>query len=114
MMPRAILLTALIGGGIFILVAYTTQLAHAESAFDDPGSAAFEIARTIGGDLFSSVFLAGLVVAQSASAIAAQASTSRLLFAMGRDGALPRRFFARVHPRYRTPRSTSCSPARSG
>jgi amino acid transporter len=102
-MPRAILLTALIGGGIFVLVAYTTQLAHPGSAFDDPSSAAFEIARTIGGDLFSSVFLAGLVVAQFASGIAAQASTSRLLYAMGRDGALPRKVFARLHERYRTP-----------
>lgn len=102
-MPRAILLIALIGGAIFVTVAYATQLAHPGDRFDDEGSAAFEIARTIGGDLFSAVFLAGLVVAQFASGIAAQASASRLLFAMGRDGALPRRFFARVHPRYRTP-----------
>ncbi|MFJ5266611.1 APC family permease [Streptomyces sp. NPDC088387] len=102
-MPRAILLIALIGGAIFVTVAYATQLAHPGAQFDDEGSAAFEIAKTIGGDLFSSVFLAGLVVAQFASGIAAQASSSRLLYAMGRDGALPRGFFARVHPRYRTP-----------
>ncbi|MDX6364066.1 MAG: hypothetical protein QOC85_3076, partial [Streptomyces sp.] len=102
-MPRAILLIALIGGAIFVTVAYATQLAHPGAHFDDEGSAAFEIARAIGGDLFSSVFLAGLVVAQFASGIAAQASASRLLLAMGRDGALPRTFFARVHPRYRTP-----------
>lgn len=102
-MPRAILLIALIGGGIFVAVAWATQLAHPGSSFDDPSSAAFEIARTIGGDLFSSVFLAGLVVAQFASGIAAQASTSRLLYAMGRDSVLPRRIFGRIHPRYRTP-----------
>ncbi|TMQ96259.1 APC family permease [Actinomadura soli] len=102
-MPRAILLTALIGGAIFVTVAFTTQLAHPGSTFEDPGSAAFEIAITIGGDLFSSIFLAGLVVAQFASGIAAQASTSRLLFAMGRDSVLPRRLFGYVHPRFRTP-----------
>lgn len=102
-MPRAILLIALIGGAIFVTVAYATQLAHPGDHFDDDGSAAFEIAKTIGGDLFSAIFLAGLVVAQFASGIAAQASASRLLLAMGRDGALPGRFFARVHPRYRTP-----------
>ena len=102
-MPRAILLIALIGGGIFIAVAYATQLVHPGSAFTDAGSAAFEIARAIGGDVFSSVFLAGLVVAQFASGIAAQASTSRLLFAMGRDSVLPRRLFGCVHPRFRTP-----------
>ncbi|KIF73131.1 Putrescine importer PuuP [Streptomyces sp. 150FB] len=102
-MPRAILLIALIGGAIFVLVAWATQLAHPGSHFDDVGSAAFEIAKTVGGDLFSSVFLAGLVVAQTASGIAAQASTSRLLYAMGRDSVLPRRFFGFVHPRFRTP-----------
>ncbi|MFH9982535.1 APC family permease [Streptomyces sp. NPDC017179] len=101
--PRAIILIALIGGGIFVLLAYTTQLVHPGSTFADPDSAAFEIARTIAGSLFSSIFLAGLVVAQFASGIAAQASASRLLFAMGRDGVLPRRFFGFVHPRFRTP-----------
>ncbi|WP_409464858.1 APC family permease [Amycolatopsis sp. GA6-003] len=100
--PRAILLTALIGGGIFVALAYFTQLAHPGSAFADESSAAFEIATTIGGDLFASVFLAGLVVAQFASGIAAQASASRLMFAMGRDGVLPR-VFGKLHPRFATP-----------
>ena len=49
-MPRAILLIALIGGGIFVAVAYATQLVHPGSVFTDSDSAAFEIARTIGGD----------------------------------------------------------------
>ncbi|MGY5115862.1 APC family permease [Streptomyces sp. 900105755] len=101
--PRAILLTALIGGGIFVVVAYTTQLAHPGYAFTDSSSAAFEIAKAVGGDLFSSVFLAGLVVAQFASGIAAQASTSRLLYAMGRDSVLPKKVFGSIHPKYHTP-----------
>jgi amino acid transporter len=101
--PRAIMLTALIGGAIFVLVAYTTTLVHPGAAFENSGSAAFEIAKTIGGDLFSSVFLAGLVVAQFASGLAAQAGASRLLYAMGRDGVLPTRFFGYVQPTFRTP-----------
>ncbi len=101
--PRAIMLTALIGGGTFVLVAYTTQLVRPGGVFEDPASAALDIAGLIGGDLFGSVFLAGLVLAQYASGLAAQASVSRLLFAMGRDDVLPRRFFGFVHPRYRAP-----------
>ena len=100
--PRAILLTALIGGGIFIVLAYFTQLAHPGSTFTDESSAAFEIATTIGGNLFASFFLAGLVVAQFASGIAAQASASRLMFAMGRDGVLPR-VFGKLQPKFATP-----------
>ncbi len=101
--PKAIMLVALIGGGIFVVVAYTTQLVHPGGEFTDSASAAFDIAEEIGGNLFGSVFLAGLVMAQYASGLAAQASVSRLLFAMGRDRVLPHRVFAFVHPTYHTP-----------
>jgi putrescine importer len=101
--PRAILLVALIGGGIFIVVSYVTQLVHPGGQFDAPDSAAFDIATQIGGNLFGAIFLGALVIAQFTSGLAAQASGSRLLFAMGRDGVLPRRFFGRVHPRFHTP-----------
>ena len=101
--PRAIMLIALIGGGIFILVSYTTQLVHPGGQFQDASSAAFEIAMTIGGNVFGAVFLAGLVIAQFASGLAAQASAARLLYAMGRDGALPRRIFGAVSRRFRSP-----------
>lgn len=53
--PRAIMLTALIGGGIFVVVAYTTQLVHPGGEFTDSASAAFDIAQEIGGDIFGSV-----------------------------------------------------------
>lgn len=102
-MPRAILWIALIGGAIFVLAAYTTQLAHPGVAFKDVDSAAFEVAKTIGGDLFVTIFLAGLILAQFASGIAAQASVGRLLYAMGRDEVLPKRIFGFIHPKFKTP-----------
>ncbi|WEO77402.1 APC family permease [Cryobacterium sp. SO2] len=101
--PRAILLVALIGGAIFILVSYTTQLVHPGGVFTDASSAAFDIALQIGGNLFGALFLAGLVIAQFASGLAAQAAASRLLFAMGRDGVLPRRIFGEVSRRFHSP-----------
>lgn len=101
--PRAILLTALIGGVLFVILSYATQLVHPGSTFHDTSSAAFEIANDIGGSLFGAVFLAGLMVAQFASGIAAQAGASRLMFAMGRDGVLHRRFFAYLQPKLETP-----------
>jgi amino acid transporter len=101
--PRAILLVALIGGGIFVLASYVTQLVHPGGAFADSSAAAAQIAETIGGSLFGAIFLAGLVVAQFTSGLAAQASTTRLLYAMGRDSVLPRRVFGYLHPRFRTP-----------
>lgn len=101
--PRAIMLITLIGGLIFVAVSYFVQLAHPSFVFDNVDSAAYEIARNIGGDLFVSIFMIGLIVGQFASGLSAQASGSRLLFAMGRDGVLPKVFFGRLSERFGTP-----------
>ncbi|MHC8357693.1 APC family permease [Pseudomonas sp. LB3P81] len=101
--PRAIMLITLIGGLIFVSVSYFVQIAHPSFQFDSVDSAAYEIARNIGGDLFVSIFLIGLIVGQFASGLSAQASGSRLLYAMGRDGVLPKSFFGTLHERFGTP-----------
>jgi amino acid transporter len=102
-MPRAIMLIALIGGGIFVVVSYVTQLVHPGGVFEDSASAASAIALQIGGQLFGAVFLAGLVVAQFASGLAAQASASRLMYAMGRDSVLPKAVFGQLSAKFHTP-----------
>lgn len=102
-MPRAIMLIALIGGAIFVGVSYVTQLIRPGGSFEDSASVASDIALQIGGQLFAAVFLAGLVVAQFASGLAAQASASRLLYAMGRDAVLPRKIFGRLSRKFHTP-----------
>jgi amino acid transporter len=101
--PRAIMMITLIGGLIFVGVSYFVQLAHPSAQFENVDSAAYEIARNIGGDLFVTIFLIGLIVGQFASGLSAQASGSRLLFAMGRDGVLPKSFFAGLSERFGTP-----------
>ena len=102
-LPRAVWLTALIGGILFVVVSYVTQLAHPGDAFSDVSAASNEIALTIGGRLFKGIFLAGLVIAQFASGVAAQAAGARLIHAMARDGVLPGRALGRLHPRFGTP-----------
>ena len=59
--------------------------------------------KSIGGDFLNSFFTAAYVPGAFACAMASQASVSRILFAMSRDGSLPRPLFARLHPTYRTP-----------
>jgi amino acid transporter len=101
--PRAILLVTLVGGLLFIIVSYWVQRAHPGMEFASADSGAYEIARNIGGDIFVSLFLIGLIVGQFTSGIAAQASVSRLLFAMGRDGVLSQTFFGHLSKRFGTP-----------
>jgi putrescine importer len=95
--------TWIVGGGIFLVVTYSTQLVHPGGTFPAVSSAAFTIAKIIGGYLFSSLFLAGLVVTQFASGLSAQSAVARLLYAMGRDSVLPKRIFGYLQPRFHTP-----------
>jgi len=101
--PRAIVLTAAVAGTIFVLVAYVVQLVHPGGVFENPESAALDVARTIACDFFAAVFLATVILAQFTAGIPIQAAGARLMYAMGRDGVLPRTFFAYVSPRFRTP-----------
>lgn len=101
--PRAIILTTLIAGVIFMVVGYAAQLVQPGAEFANIDSAAFEIAQSVGGDVLSSLVVAALVIGGVASAIAAQTGLSRLLYGMGRDGVLPRRVFGYLHPRLKTP-----------
>ncbi|OCA88771.1 APC family permease [Pseudobacillus wudalianchiensis] len=102
--PRAIFLVALIGGGIFVATSYFIYLVYPDfTKFQNIDSAGFEIASFVGGNLFSAIFLAGMITAQFASGLSAQASAARLLFAMGRDNVLPKKIFGFIHQRFSTP-----------
>jgi amino acid transporter len=101
--PKAILWITFIGGSIFVVCSYILQLSFPESNFDNPDAAAYSMAEIIGGHVFTIVFLIGIVLAQLASGIAAQASGSRLLYVMGRDGVISKLIFARLHGKYHTP-----------
>ncbi|WP_026700852.1 APC family permease [Salibacterium aidingense] len=108
-LPRAIFLITLIGGGIFMAASYFLHLVYPDfSAFTNSDAAAYEIALQIGGNLFSAVFLAGLILAQFASGLSAQTSAARLLYAMGRDGVLPQKVFGYISAASRIPVINLC------
>lgn len=103
-LPKAIFLITLIGGSIFMVASYFVNLVYPDfSTISNADSASYEIALQIGGNLFSAVFLAGLIIAQFASGLSAQTSAARLLYAMGRDGVLPKKVFGFISASARTP-----------
>lgn len=102
--PRAIMLATLAGGLIFIVTAYVAGLVFPDyQNFTDTDSAALDVMTRIGGTALFSFFTAAYIAGSFASAITSQASVSRILFAMGRDGQLPKRVFAAIHARFGTP-----------
>ncbi|MGP1939512.1 MAG: APC family permease [Arsenophonus sp. ET-DL9-MAG3] len=103
-MPKAIFLTALIGGLIFIGVSYFLQMYFPDvSHFKKPNESQPEIMLYVAGALFQSIILVFSCTTVLASGMAAHAGVSRLMYVMGRDGVFPERFFGYVHPRWRTP-----------
>ncbi|OCQ52699.1 Low-affinity putrescine importer PlaP [Photorhabdus australis subsp. thailandensis] len=102
--PKAIFLTALIGGVIFIIVSYFLQLYFPDiSRFKNPDESQPEIMLYVAGTLFQSIILVFSCVTVLASGMASHAGVSRLLYVMGRDGVFPEKIFGYVHPKWRTP-----------
>ncbi|MGL5361161.1 MAG: APC family permease [Shewanella sp.] len=102
--PRAIVMTALIGGVIFVGVSYFLQLYFPDiSRFQEIDAVLPEIALYIGGNLFQSIVLVATTIAVLASGMAAHAGVARILYVMGRDNMLPKKGFGYIHPKWHTP-----------
>ncbi len=98
--PRAIVITTVGAGLLFTVLAVFSQLVFPGSVFQDAESAANEVmlaAGDVGGGEEAGEELA------AGSALASQASVSRILYSMGRDGILPRRVFGSLSERFKTP-----------
>ncbi|WP_312178460.1 APC family permease [Arthrobacter sp.] len=102
-LPIAITLVTLGAGILFVILAYVAQLAYPSNVFTDPDSASLEVMAAVGGQVFTAIFTAAFIAGGLGSSIAAQASASRILYAMGRDGVLPKPFFGQLSRRYNTP-----------
>lgn len=102
--PKAIILTVLIGGAIFFIGGWFAQSLFPDvSNFENTDDTLPELALYTGGEIFKLVFLSGAFAATVASGLASHASVSRLLYVMGRNGVFPRKMFGYVHPRFQTP-----------
>ena len=94
--PHAIMIATLVSGLIFIALSYLSQLVFPSNEFADVDSGSLDVMTTAGGQFLETFFTAAYVAGCIGSAITSQASVARILFAMGRDGILPR---TRVRPR---------------
>jgi amino acid transporter len=105
-LPKAIFLTALFAGVIFIISTYFMQIYFPndpKSYFQDVAATQPDILLLVGGSLFQSYVLAFAIVTVMASGISAHAGVSRLMYVMGRDGVINKKIFGHISPKTFTP-----------
>jgi amino acid transporter len=104
--PRAVVLTCLVTGILAGIEVYLGQLVWGHSgAFPEIDTAFVHVSGRAGGAVLFIAVNAALLVATIGSGMGAQLGAARLLYAMGRDGALPAKFFAAIEPGKRIPRN---------
>jgi len=103
----ATVLTCLITGILCGAQVYAAQLIWPESAdsFKNLDTAIIDVAGRAGGPLLMITVNLALLVAQTGSGAGAHLAAGRLLYGMGRDNAIPSRFFAALTPQTRIPRN---------
>lgn len=106
--PRAIVLALLIGGAIFFVGAWFSQVAFPTlEGFEVTDDTLPEIALKVGGEFFKILFTSAALAAVIASSLSSHASVSRMIYVMGRNGkGRVSHWLSYIHPRYLTPTHT--------
>lgn len=102
----ATVLVCLITGVLASLQVYAAQLVWGDwKGFPDVDTAFVHVAGRAGGAVLFQVVNFSLLVATIGSGTGAHLGAARLLYGMGRDNALPRRFFGAIDSRRNIPRN---------
>jgi APA family basic amino acid/polyamine antiporter len=101
-LPRAILITLGAVLGLYLLVAFVAVGVLSSSALGSSAAPLADAAESFGGGHARGVVVAAALLTTAATANAVLVVTSRISFAMARDGVMPRAL-ARVSPRTGTP-----------
>jgi amino acid transporter len=102
----ATVLTCLVTGVLAALQVYAAQLVWGDwKGFPDVDTAFVHVAGKAGGPILFVVVNAALLVANVGSGTGAHLGAARLLYGMGRSGALPASFFGAIDPSRAIPRN---------
>lgn len=100
---RASVLVCLITGVLASVQVYFAQMVWPGTEFPDQDTAFVYIAGKAGGQWLFYVLNVALLIATIGSGSGAHLGAGRLLYGMGRDSAIPKKFFAHISPKTRVP-----------
>jgi amino acid transporter len=99
----ASVLVCIITGILASVQVYFAQMVWPATTFPDQDTAFCYIAGKAGGQWLFQVVNFALLVATIGSGAGAQLGAGRLLYGMGKDNAIPGKFFAKINPKTRIP-----------
>ncbi|MFZ3571779.1 amino acid permease [Streptomyces sp. BH097] len=106
-LPRAIMLSLIIVTALYVLVAAVAVGARRWTDFTDSEATLAAIMKDVTGQPFwGTVLAAGAVIAIASVVLTVLYGQTRVLFAMSRDGLVPK-IFAKVHPKTGAPRANT-------
>src|SRR6266404_1452210 len=100
--PRSAYLALVVTTSIYLMIQLVAQGTLGADVAKYPDAPLAESAATFLGNLGRTILLAGASISAFGFVTSDILSSPRMIFAFGRDGALPQ-FFAHVHQRYRSP-----------
>ncbi len=100
--PRSAYLALVVTTIIYVLIQVVAQGTLGSDLANHPDAPLAESAAKFLGSIGRTILLAGATISAFGFVTSDILSSPRMIFAFGRDGALPE-FFAHVHPRYRSP-----------
>ncbi len=100
--PRSAYLALVVTTIIYLMIQLVAQGTLGADLANHPDAPLAESAAEFLGNLGRMILLAGASISAFGFVTSDILSSPRMIFAFGRDGALPQ-FFAHVHPRYRSP-----------
>jgi len=101
----ATVLVCVITGFLAAAEVYGAQLLSPQTIFPESEveNAFSHVAAIAGGALMTKAISLTLLIATIGSGMGSQLGAARLLYGMGRSGAIPKKFFGAIHPRTRIP-----------
>lgn len=104
-MNKAVMGTLFGSGLIFVITGYALQIGWptAYLDFEDPNVGIFEFYQHVDAQVTSDVFFVIDNVASLVCAMAGLTAVTRIMYGMGRDNILPKKFFGKLSPRFHTP-----------
>ncbi len=102
---KAIFIICIGAGIVFSIISYISQVAWPDAwkEMSDPSTGIFDLFAYMDNSYMATAFLVIDNFASLACALTATAAVSRILYGMGRDGSLPKKFFGHIHPKFKTP-----------